>query len=354
MAQYVHGGDVYTYAEKHGGVQPLDLSANINPFGIPKQVMQAMHEAVAQCGRYPDPWCRAARRSIAAAAGISPDWLYCGNGAADVLDRLAAAIAPKTALLTAPAFAEYARSLNQCKLEFHFLQAEEDFAVTERILDQITPQLDAVYLCNPNNPTGRTIDQRLMHEILQKCRACGAWLVVDECFQDFLIDAAEHTLTDMLYEFPRLILLRAYTKMFAVPGVRFGWCMTANMALIDALYSAGQPWNVSVIAQACAAAAAKETVFAHETAKQIHIERMFLTDGLRARGTRVFPAQANFILFYSHDVMLHQKLESHGILIRNCANYTGLKQGYYRVAVKMRVDTERFLEALDQIRKEER
>lgn len=81
---------------------------------------------------------------------------------------------------------------------------------------------------------------------------------MDECFNDFLTDAERHTRKDLLESNPGLIILRAYTKMYAVPGVRFGWCMTADAALIEKLYHAGQPWNVSVIAQACAVAAANE------------------------------------------------------------------------------------------------
>ncbi len=128
MPEYVHGGDVYSYAEAYGGA-PLDLSANINPFGIPEAVKQAMHDAVEDCTRYPDPFCRAARRAIGAAEGVDPDWLYCGNGAADVLDRLAAVLRPKTALLTAPTFAEYERTLAGAERRLHLLREEEGFAV---------------------------------------------------------------------------------------------------------------------------------------------------------------------------------------------------------------------------------
>ena len=112
--------------------------------------------------------------------------------------------------------------------------------------------------------------------------------------------------------------------------------MTADAVLIEKLYHAGQPWNVSVIAQACAAAAAHEPDWATETAKRIAEERRFLSDGLAACGLTVFPGEANFLLFRSIDTGLHEKLAEHGIMIRNCDNYRGLSAGYYRVAVKTR------------------
>ena len=351
MPEYVHGGDVYSYAERCGAM-PLDLSANISPFGIPEAVRQAMHAAVEDCTRYPDPFCRAARRAIGAAEGVDPDWIYCGNGAADVLDRLAAVLRPRTALLTAPTFAEYERTLAGADLRFFQLRADEGFAVTARLLADITPDTDAVYLCNPNNPTGRTIEPQVLHRVVEKCAENGAWLIVDECFNDFLTDAARHTLKPLLGDYPRLVLLRAYTKMYAVPGVRFGWCMTSNRTLIEGLYRAGQPWNVSVVAQACAVAAAGERAYAAQTAARIAHERAELAAGLAARGLTVFPGEANFLLFRSADRGLHDKLAARGVLIRNCANYRGLEAGYYRTAVKTANQTARLLAALDEIQEE--
>ena len=101
LPTYVHGGDIQTYIDRHG-FAPLDLSANINPFGIPDAVRAAMHRAVDNCTQYPDPFCRAARQAIGAREGVNPDFLYCGNGAADVLDRLAAVLKPRKVLLIAP------------------------------------------------------------------------------------------------------------------------------------------------------------------------------------------------------------------------------------------------------------
>ncbi|MFR4413855.1 MAG: aminotransferase class I/II-fold pyridoxal phosphate-dependent enzyme [Butyricicoccus sp.] len=169
---------------------------------------------------------------------------------------------------------------------------------------------------------------------------------MDECFNDFLTDAERHTRKDLLESNPGLIILRAYTKMYAVPGVRFGWCMTADAALIEKLYHAGQPWNVSVIAQACAVAAANEPDWATETAKRIAEERRFLSDGLAACGLTVFPGEANFLLFRSNDTGLHEKLAEYGIMIRNCDNYRGLSAGYYRVAVKTREASKCLLNAI--------
>ena len=348
MPEYVHGGDVYSYAARFGA-PPVDLSANINPYGMPDAVRQAMHAAVDACTQYPDPFCRAARQAIGVAEGVDPGRIYCGSGAADVLDRLAAVLRPKTVLLLAPTFAEYERTLAGAELRFHMLRADESFAVTARILDDITPGLGAVYLCSPNNPTGRTIASALLREIAARCAAVGARLVLDECFLDFT--EGGESMAVHLDAFPSLVLLRAYTKMYAVPGVRFGWCMTADMALIEALYRAGQPWNVSVIAQACAVACAGARGYAAQTAQRIAVERAYLAEQLAARGLWVCPGAANFLLFRADVGDLTEKLARRGILLRDCANYRGLTRGYYRTAVKTRKESDALLAALDDIRK---
>lgn len=352
MPEYVHGGDVYSYTARFGGA-PVDLSANINPYGIPERVKQAMLGAIDACTQYPDPFCRTARQAIGSAEGIDPDRIYCGSGAADVLDRLAAVLRPKTALLLAPTFAEYERTLADADLRFHTLRADEGFAVTERILQDITPEMDAVYLCNPNNPTGRTMDSALLREIAARCAQADARLIVDECFLDFVTDGKKRTLVPLLDEFPSLVLLRAYTKMYAVPGVRFGWCMTADAALIEGLYRAGQPWNVSVIAQACAVACAAERDYACRTAQRIADERAYLSAQMSARGLWVCAGEANFLLFRAQDADLQENLARRGILIRDCVNYRGLTRGYYRTAVKTRKESDALLAALDDIRREE-
>ena len=170
MPEYVHGGDVYSHAERYGG-EALDLSANISPFGIPPAVKRAMRDAVEDCTRYPDPfWPRGAardRRGGGRGPGLallrqrrgrtcSTGWRPCCG--------------PKPRCSPRPTFAEYERTLGGADIRFHLLREDEGFAVTERILSDITPEIDAVYLCNPNNPTGRTIDPPLLHRIAENAR----------------------------------------------------------------------------------------------------------------------------------------------------------------------------------------
>ena len=178
-----HGGDLIWAKTKYSG-EILDFSVNCNPLGTPTSVLAAAADALSRVGQYPDPTCSALRAAIGQRLGCDEGEIFCGNGAAEVIFRLALAIAPGEALLTAPTFSEYEAALTQvgCHCCFHCLLPEEDFDLTARILGDITPDLQAVFLCTPNNPTGRLISRELLCAVLQRCEEVGAYLIVDECF----------------------------------------------------------------------------------------------------------------------------------------------------------------------------
>ncbi|MFR1785333.1 MAG: pyridoxal phosphate-dependent aminotransferase, partial [Ruthenibacterium lactatiformans] len=222
--ELTHGGDWAGYAAQYGGM-PLDFSANVSPLGLPQGVRQAVARALDGADRYPDPLCRALRKKLSGTLGVPPQSILCGNGAADLIFRLVLAEKPKRALVTAPTFAEYEQALvvAGCTADRFFLREEEGFAVTEALLERIEPGLDILFLCEPNNPTGRTTPRALLLRILERCAACGTRLVVDECFNEFLDDPAAHTLLGELEGHENLLLLRAFIKWYAMAGVRLDY-----------------------------------------------------------------------------------------------------------------------------------
>ena len=187
MKQLVHGGDWMGYRERFGR-DALDFSANVSPLGLPAGVAAAITAALPMADRYPDPLCRALRTKLAAAEGVDTAQILCGNGAADLIYRLALALRPRRALLPAPTFAEYAAALEtvDCDVQRFLLREENDFAVTDGFVDAIDDSTDAVFLCQPNNPTGQLAEPALVEALLRRCEAVGAVLAVDECFLDFL------------------------------------------------------------------------------------------------------------------------------------------------------------------------
>jgi len=282
MLNYVHGGDIQTYIDRHG-FAPLDLSANINPFGIPDAVRAAMHRAVDNCTQYPDPFCRAARQAIGAREGVNPDFLYCGNGAADVLDRLAAVLKPRKVLLTAPTFAEYERTLSGAEIRVHNLRETDGFALTERILDEISPDLDAVYLCNPNNPTGYLYTRREMNQIRDLVKKYDLFLFSDEVYREFIYTGSPYISACHLEGIENnVVLIDSVSKRYSECGIRIGALITKNKEIRDAVMKFCQarlsPPLIGQIAAEASLDAPEE--YSRETYDEYVERRKCLIDGL--------------------------------------------------------------------------
>ena len=346
MKESTHGGDLVAARAVWGG-EVLDFSANLNPLGMPESVRQAAVGAVKEAVHYPDPLCRALSAAIARRDGVAPEQVLCGNGAADLVFRLAFSERPRRALVTAPTFSEYEEAVSAagCGVVRHVLDPERDFDLTEAVLDDLEPGLDLAFFCTPNNPTGRVIRRELMEAILEKCRAAGIRLVVDECFLALSDGGEEASLAGYLEQYPNLLLLRAFTKSYAMPGLRLGYCLSADTALLDRLSRCAQPWSVSGPAQAAGLAAAAEPL--HPLLAR---QRSWLTQAMEGLGLRVFPSAANYLLFRAPGVSdLKERLLGRGVLIRSCANYPGLGEDYYRVAVRLRGENERLIQAMKEV-----
>ena len=346
--QFVHGGDWAGYRAEFGR-DPLDFSANVSPLGLPEGVAKAITAALATADRYPDPFCRALREKLAAHEGVPAEQLLCGNGAADLIFRLVWAKRPRKALVTAPTFAEYAAALETvgCTVERCFLREADDFAVTEAFCGAIDDSVDMVFLCQPNNPTGQLTPPALVARILEKCTACGALLLLDECFLDFLPDHASLTAKPLLGS-GNLLILKAFTKLYGMAGVRLGYALSADPALLDAMGAAGQSWGVSSLAQAAGLAALDETAYVDRVRALLAEQRPRLTAGLRALGLRVLEGRANYLLFQGPET-LGEALRQKGVVLRSCANYPGLDASWYRTAVRTGPENERLLKTLAEV-----
>lgn len=337
----VHGGDIYEKEYR------MDFSANINPLGTPPKVMEAACEGVRLSTAYPDIRCGKLRQAISETEQIPEDWIICGNGAAELIFALALAVKPGRALLVSPGFAEYEQALRtvDCQIEFYECDKAHGFALQEDYLERITGDLDIIFLCNPGNPTGLLIPQKLLEKIARRCRENHVLLVVDECFNGLLLQGEQVTMKRYLEEMPGLFLLNAFTKLYSMAGLRLGYGLCSDKKLLERISRVTQPWNVSIPAQMAGAAAVKEREFARQSREYIAREREFLKQGLQKLGATYYDSQANYIFFEGPDD-LYEKCQEQGILIRDCRNYRGLIAGYYRIAVRTRRENEELLNVL--------
>lgn len=342
----IHGGDIYNNQIE------LDFSVNRNPIVLPKSIPEAMQNGLLQVGNYPEYSYRRLKKAIADYEGVDISQVVCGNGASELFMAIVHALKPRRALIVQPGFFGYEYALKACECEIveYSLNENDGFIVREDYLNYIKNDIELIFLGNPNNPTGRFIDERLLEKILSKTSDMNISVVMDECF--FLLGRAEDKRDkfELIKKYPNLIIIRAFTKLFAIPGIRTGYALcSAEYAEIIGKHI--PEWNVSVIADEAGRACCdilQNTEYTTYSNDMISIYRRYLINKLGEVGIKVFKSEINFVLIKTSP-KLGDCLLQKNILIRDCSNYKGLGQGYYRLSVQDEKTTDRLIEAIRQI-----
>lgn len=338
MASFGHGGNAKEISRKNKiqYEKIIDFSANINPLGMPGSVKKAIIEGIDEVEKYPDITYFELKCAIGEFEKISKDNLILGNGAAEVLFNVVRGINPQNTLILAPTFSEYeeaTRAING-NIIYYKLKEKNDFYIKEDILDYITYDLDLIFICNPNNPTGVITGKELLEKILIKAKEYGVKLVIDESFLDFI----EGSLSMISYvnEYENLIIIKSLTKFFAVPGIRIGYGICSDTSLKEVIEKTSPAWNINILAEIATKVGIKDENYINKSIKFIRKEKEYLYNELKEiKGLKVYEPSVNFILLKTlNKINLKNELLKNNILIRSCNNYQGLDDDYYRVAVR--------------------
>lgn len=357
--EYQHGGDVYSQEIW------MDYSANLNPLGLPEAVYRALLRAAGDCSRYPDSQSRRLRAALGERCGVPAQWLVCGNGAADLIFSLVLALKPARAVVPAPTFSEYEQALTavQCHTRHFYLKEEDGFQMDVPAFCRFLRRESGgsghggeregarmAFLCNPNNPTGLPLSQKEVRQVADTCAEEGIFLAVDECFCDFLEEPESASLVPILKGYPNVMILKAFTKTYAMAGIRLGYGICPDGEVLEKLNRVRQPWSVSALAQEAGLAALGEEEYVAKARAVLSEEREFLRKGLEKLGFRVWPSKANYLFFRDErkirEKALYERLRKRGVLVRSCGNYPGLDGRYYRICVKCREENQVFLREL--------
>ena len=325
---------------------------------MPGSLARAIVRSLRNASCYPDAEMTELREELAKkelGSWAKTEHVICGNGACELIYGLCQALKPALSLMPSPTFKEYENGvlINGGKMVFEELLPETEYRLTDHILEMITPETSLLFLCNPNNPTGQAIEKELLVRIAKRCEECGVYFCLDECFLPFMDDEEAFSMCDQLQRFPHLLILRAFTKIFGMAGIRFGYLLSANTELLEAVRGVLQPWNVSVPAQAAAMQALKEDVFVQRTKTLIWEEREFLLQRMREMGVSVIGEPAANFIFFRGPIDLKERFLKKGVLIRSCSNFTGLSEGHFRIGIKLPDDNQAFLLYLKEILDEE-
>ncbi len=349
-----HGGNVLQMASLHG-LNPsyiIDFSANINPLGMPRGLKPILTDNLERLEQYPDIDYQLLHAQLARHHQCPQHYVIAGNGATELIFLWAKYAKPKKALLVEPSFGEYRQALLQtdCQISHYLLTEENEFRVTEQILTALTPDLDCLFLCTPNNPTGLQPDAHLLLDILNRCAAMKIQLFVDESFLDFMPDA--QSLSHYLAEYPNLYILRSLTKFYALPGLRLGYMLSSDSKLFQQIREQREPWTINALAAIAGEVLFNFVAYHQETYQWLNQEQQYLLGELsQFEQLKLFPPSANYIFFKHLESRsnLQSQLMAHGILIRSCANYIGLDSHFYRIAIKSREDNQKLVCALQQV-----
>ncbi len=353
----IHGGEIYDKEID------LDFSVNLNPYPCPKSVIEAVRAAASDVARYPDLEQRKYRDAVCRAENaclkgkFTPDNIIGGNGASEILSCLVNMLRPKRVLLPVPCFYGYVHALEMadgCEINEFPLDCHNGFVLTEDFAERITEDTDLVILGNPNNPTGRCVDRNVLERVIDRCRDTNTSLIVDECFirltttESFgreCVSARQYIGT-----FDKLFVVDAYTKLFSIPGVRVGFALS-GAENIKRLQKFLPEWNMSVFAQSAGIACADiiaDSSFVGKSSDIILREKKFMSENLRLMGIEVYESDANFFLVRAGR-RLGKRLLDNGILVRDCSNFKGLDDNYFRIALKDRVSNGILLRMIKEI-----
>lgn len=337
MERYEHGGQVYDAAGKVSDW--LDFSANINPLGLSDRILQALVENLRGVVNYPDPNATELKRAISQRYDVPERNLILLNGAAEFFYLYLNAMRPNRVVIPVPSFSEYERAAHAagCNVKHVVTSAADSFALdVERLRADLT-SADCMILGRPNNPTGNLI---AAEDVLRLAEVAS--VIVDESFIDFLdVESVRKFVSK------KITVVQSLTKIFAIPGLRLGFAVAAE-SLARRLNLSKDVWNVNFLAQKAGVAALADEDFLRRTRTWLEVERAFFVEQLsNLRGVTVFPPTVNFVLFkHERAEEILSSLRQERILLRSCANFTGLDGTYLRSAIRSRAENLKLLNAM--------
>ena len=348
-----HGGDIYRHDIN------IDYSVSLNPLGPPQEVYDAIKEGLKHLGEYPDPKQESLRSALAYADGVRPENVLAGNGASELIMGTASYVNPKHAVLFTPCFDGYRHALNAlsaCRVTDIPMSREDDFRLGSDIIRLMPADADMIFLCDPWNPVGLSIDGAVLDDILEYASDAGISVLLDESFY-YLSDKAmsepgrSRNLQALIDRYPGLYIIRSYTKLFALPGLRMGYVITDEKN-IPGIRKILPEWNISLPAayamEACAGFMCERDHIARSL-EMISGERLHLCGLLKDAGCKVYPSDTVFVMFNS-DIELYEPLLKRNILIRDLSGMPGLGRGFYRTAVRSSADNVLLAAAIHDIR----
>ena len=354
MTKDLHGGNIYKF-QREGKNDILDYSSNINPLGVPQKFINIAKESFNKLVNYPDPYYIDLRKKIAEFNSLDLSNIIVGNGATEILFLYLKALKPKKVLILAPCFAEYERALKSVSAEINYFELKESdnfYPDIENLKKEIeTNSYDLLLFCNPNNPTGQFIKLEDIRVVVEACENKNTKIFVDEAFIEFIENWQEKTVS--LLKNKNIFIMRAFTKFFAIPGLRLGYGIGFNDEILNKMWDEKEPWTVNTFANLAGLVMLDDKEYIEKSEKWILEEKKFMYKELSEfQYLKAYRTECNFILLKIQNISsasLRDKMIEKNILIRDASNFKFLDYYFVRLAIKDRESNIKLLEALADI-----
>lgn len=344
----IHGGIDYIELQRKGlsKEEVLDFSVSCNPFGPPDMILKSLNEVPIDL--YPDSQSSELLNLLSHKLGILPENIIVCNGSTELI-RLAvlAYVSNKDkVIIPQPTYGDYeqACSIIHAGIVAYCLPENSQFQmdVEDFIAFGLSYKPKAIFLCNPNNPTGQYMEHNAVKKIILTFK--DSLVILDEAYIAFTQD---HWNSMSLLEMPNLLIARSMTKDYALAGLRIGYGV-ASKQIIDSLKKVRPPWNVNAVAARAGATALTCDNFLRESTMRIFEAKQYLGKELTSMGFRVLPSQTNYFLFKAGDARkFRELLLPKGFVVRDCTSF-GLPD-YIRIAPRKIEDCIRLIQAVGEI-----
>jgi len=349
LPMYQPGKPIKEVQREYGLRDVIKLASNENPFGCSPKVKEAIQQALDHLPVYPDGAFRELKQALAQFYQIGEEQVIVGNGSDEIVELIARAyLQPGTetimADITFPRYKTNAQIEGADVIEIPSREGRHD--LTE-MLKAVTDKTRVIWICNPNNPTGCIVTKAEFSAFLSQVPA-HVLVVADEAYYEYVVDEAYPDSLSLLREYPNLIVLRTFSKIYGLAALRVGYAI-AHPEVLDPLHRVREPFNVNHLAQVAALAALSDQDFVRHCRAQNREGMQLIQERIQKMNLTAYPSEANFLLIDLKRPAgpVFEALLRQGIIVRS-GEALGIPTTI-RVTIGTREENLRFLEALESV-----
>jgi threonine-phosphate decarboxylase len=358
LSPYFHGGNVWEISEKYNIPvdQLLDFSISTNPLGVPEKALESIRKHLNLIHHYPDPEPEWLLEALAKSAGVKPKNIIVGNGSTELIYLFNEVFLENgyEAVIPVPTFSEYKAAIERTGGNMMFLKCDpaKNFRLNlEELENCLSENTRIIFLCNPNSPTGCLYEKGDILRVIRLAAENDVLVFLDEDYIDFVDDGTRYSMADYVDEYNNLFVLRSLTKFFGLAGLRIGFGI-GSPDLVKTLQNVKMPWSVNSLAMFAAAESVKDKDFISKSRLLVSKSRKEMQQMLKTvPWLKVYPSETNFVLneITKGDLtstQLAEELAKKGFLIRDCEDFDGLNNRFFRVTVRRPEENRKLVEQI--------